>query len=207
MDTKDIIFDKEYTFAYRDKYNEQCQCEQCILFRKNFSKCYPEVVKFIKQFGIDVDYPLEIMEFGLDNKVLKRQYAVYYAVKGQLPNDKMTTTIGDVSAVMRNDKISTEAYSNTDLDKPFFIIELSNIFIGDIKAVFEDALNIGHEMEFHLGEFDYFLGRKKGEWQIYCEQTKETQAFATPNDLLNNAVLHDNKISAVWEEIIIDYLL
>ena len=129
---KDIICDKEYTYTYRDKYNEQCNCEQCVLFRSAFPNEYKEVVAFLSQYGVNIDFPLEIMDDGIDAKTLKRNYTVYYAVKGQLPKDKISMSISNIDITMRNDVIAKEAYSNTDMQVPFFVIELSNILFKDI---------------------------------------------------------------------------
>jgi len=60
----DIIFDKKYTNSYRDKYNEQCQCRECTLFRSEFLKSYPAIVSFLSDFRVNVNYPLEIMDDG-----------------------------------------------------------------------------------------------------------------------------------------------
>ena len=68
----DIIYDFNATKNYRDKYNEQCQCKECKKFRLNFADTYPKIIVFLKQFGIDSNYPLEIMDCGFNDEKDKR---------------------------------------------------------------------------------------------------------------------------------------
>ena len=127
----DIVFDKEYTSTYRDKYNKLCDCEYCNLFISKFPNKYPDVVDFLSYFGISLDAPLEIMSLGISDTFLQHEYIAYYAVKGYLPVPKLSKSIGDISITMRNDTIAKEAYANTDMPTPFFIIEISDIFLID----------------------------------------------------------------------------
>lgn len=129
INKSEIILDKKYTSSYRDQYNAQCQCRECILFRNQFSENYSAVTSFLSDFGINMDYPLEIMEDGMDDDSLKRRYRVYYCVKGELPCDKIEDTIEDIHITLRNWNIANEAYANTGIEKPYFIIELMDIFI------------------------------------------------------------------------------
>ena len=128
----DIIVDKNYTFSYRDKYNTQCQCAECTLFRSHFSITYPQVASFLTNLGVDIYYPIEIMDMGINDKILKREYITYYAVKGCLPTPKMSRTVDNVMITMRNHEIAKEAYANTGMETPFFIVELSNLYLEDI---------------------------------------------------------------------------
>lgn len=204
----DLKLDKAYTNSYRDKYNTQCSCEQCQLFREGFEADYPSVAKFLLQFSIDLQFPIEIIDCGIDDQTLKRQYTVFYAVKGCLPQEKMSINIDDVNVIMRADETADESYSNTSMEKPFFIIELNNILLCDNKVVFEDVLNTGREIEFHYGGYNYFLSRNKNnQWYIYCEQTKITDVYNTSQELLERARLGDVDINSVWNNVVIDYLL
>ena len=60
----------------------------------------------------------------INDKTLKREYITYYAVKGYLPTPKMSRTIENVMITMRNHEIAKEAYANTGIETPFFIVEL-----------------------------------------------------------------------------------
>lgn len=204
----DIIFDKKYTNSYRDKYNEQCQCRECTLFRSEFIKNYPVIVSFLSDFGVNVNYPLEIMDDGIDDGNLKRRYCVYYSVKGELPCDKIEDNIEGVRITLRNWNIANEAYSNTGMDIPFFIIELTDIFINDNKELISSAMGLGREIEFHYKDKDYFISHNNmNDWYLYCEETKITQIFSSVVELLNKAKLENINISSVFDEIVIDYIL
>lgn len=67
----DIIYDFNATNKYRDKFNDQCQCNECNNFRLKFGTYYQEIILFLKQFGIDVNYPLEIIDCGFN--IVKKQ--------------------------------------------------------------------------------------------------------------------------------------
>ncbi|MFI3214363.1 MAG: hypothetical protein R3Y24_13625 [Eubacteriales bacterium] len=204
----DIVFDKEYTYSYRDKYNEQCDCEQCILYRSLFPNEYKEVATFLSQYGVNIDFPLEILDNGIDDKTLKRNYIAYYAVKGQLPKDKMNMIISDVDITMRNAAVAKESYSNTGMKTPYFVIELSNILLPDNENAFKEAVNIGREIEFGYNGQHFFESRKSStEWYIYCEETKETQKFSSAQELIDNTILQGCNINNLWEKISLDCIL
>ncbi len=205
---EDIIFDKEYTYTYRDKYNEQCDCEQCILFRNQFPNEYKEVVQYVSQYGVNVNFPIEIMDIGIDNKTLKRKYMVYYVVKGQLPKERISISLGDVDVTMRNDIVSDEAYANTDMPAPFFVIELSNILLYDNGTIFKDAIDTGREIEFSYNGQHFFVSRTSDtDWYIYCEETKESQRFLSAQELVEDAILQGENITELWGKISLDCIL
>ncbi len=129
----DIICDVKATNNYNDKYTEQCFCYECQNFRLNFRSNYPEVVVFLEQFGVNIEFPLEIMELGFDVHKKRREYSVYYSIKGELPIDSILLTISGTSIVLRNWNVASEAYSNTGMKEPFFIIEISELFINAPK--------------------------------------------------------------------------
>lgn len=119
-----IHVDKGQTSSYRDLYNNPCECDACQFFRDNFATQYPDVVTYLQQFGIDINYPLEVMDFSTDKKETTYHYIVYYCVKGKLTVDKMNEKIGDVDLTLRNWTIADEAYAQTGMEAPYFIIEL-----------------------------------------------------------------------------------
>ena len=205
---ENIIFDKEYTNKYRDKYNAPCDCDECRLFHSEFIIHYPKVVEFLQGFGIDTGFPLEIMDNGINDNLLKREYIAYYAVKGQLPTQRMNMEIDDVAITMRNDDIAKESYANTDIPVPFFIIELCPVFIPDNKTIFSDAVLLGREIEFSFDAKHYFESRKnEAIWYVYCEETKAYQYFSSADELLKNASIEGKNINNIWREISLDCIL
>ncbi len=138
----EIICDNETTNKYHDIYNEPCQCSECILFRKLFNIKYPEICKLLNDFGININFPLEIMDSGINENTFLREYTVYYSVKGELPVSKIESKINNVSITLRNWEIANEAYGNTGMEKPYFIIEIDNISLKDNQAAFLHVCNI-----------------------------------------------------------------
>lgn len=204
----EIKCDEITTRMYRDKYNEQCMCYECVHFRKHFGKVYPEVVQLLSQFGINEMLPLEIMNLGFETKGDMREYCIYYVVKGELPTDKIQTHIGQVELTLRNWNIANEAYANTGMEKPYFIIEVSHIFLKDIKGAFTEAVQYGREIEFIYQDKHYFESRNNDQdWYIYCEETKETQHFTSAEALLIGTVLDKKNINDIWDELIIECIL
>lgn len=203
-----IVFDKEYTATYRDVYHEQCNCELCILFRNHFPKEYPEVITFLSQFGIDSNFPIEICDIGINDTVLKREYMVYYDVKGSLPVPKIHMTIGEVDIIIRNDDIAQESYANTGMQSPFFVIELSGILLSDTKSIFSEAVEAGREIEFsYLGQHFFESRNHDHDWYIYCEETKASQNFSSAKELLEKTILQGCNLNTLWEQISIDCIL
>lgn len=78
----------------------------------------------------------------------------------------------------------------------------------DKKQTFTDAVYTGREIEFSYCGRHYFESRRSDtDWYIYCEETKGEQHFHSAADLLKNAILQNQNINNVWEEISIQYVL
>lgn len=111
--------DIEATKSYLDIYNEHCQCMYCKNYLKTFESTYPKAAKALQQLGINIDYPLEILDFFWNEKEDKRIYESYYSVKGELFEDK--TVLYDEDAVITLYRYDTDAhiYANTGMEKLF----------------------------------------------------------------------------------------
>lgn len=204
----EIECDVNATHSYYDKYNEPCMCSECTHFRKYFSTAYPNVINLLSQFGINVMFPIEIMDLGFTTRESMREYWVYFSAKGQLPIDKIESKLGEVPIILRNWNIADEAYCNTAMEKPYFIIEVQNIRLKDVKGEFHEAVSCGREIEFSYRSKHYFESRKGDKtWYIYCEETRETQYFTSSDELLLEAILDGRNINEIWEDIVIDCIL
>ena len=124
MKYKDDIEAKK---SYLDIYNEHCQCMYCNNYLKTFESTYPKVAKELQQLGINIDYPLEIIDFCWNENEDKRIYESYYSVKGELFEDK--TVLYDEDAVITLYRYDTDAriYANTGMEKPYFIAKVTNV--------------------------------------------------------------------------------
>lgn len=119
--------DMEATKSYLDIYNEQCQCMYCKNYLKTFSNEYPEATIMLQKLGINIDYPLEILDYFWNKNGNKRVYESYYSVKGELFEDK--TVLYDEDAIITLYRYDTDAhiYANTGMEKPYFIAAVTNI--------------------------------------------------------------------------------
>jgi hypothetical protein len=118
----EILMDEDATRTYRDKYCNTCDCAYCRNFLKTFREFAPEAVRFLEQFDIEPDAPIEIMEYGRDESK-SSLYSVYYAVKGELPVDSLEAKVDDLAVLLyrRDSRID---YSNTDMPNPCFILRM-----------------------------------------------------------------------------------
>lgn len=119
--------DMEATKSYLDIYNEQCQCMYCKNYLKTFADEYPEATIMLQKLGINIDYPLEILDYFWNKNGNKRVYESYYSVKGELFEDK--TILYDEDAIITLYRYDTDAhiYANTGMEKPYFIAAVTNI--------------------------------------------------------------------------------
>ena len=69
------------------------------------------------------------MDLFFNTEKEKRVYCVYYSVKGELPTDRIETNEEGAIIVFRNWNIKNEGYSNTGMERPYFIIEISDVFL------------------------------------------------------------------------------
>lgn len=129
VDNFDIDVDFNSTAKYRDMYNNQCTCANCLNYYRAFENNYPELAKFLSTFGIDIHFPLDVMDFFFNEEKQKRQYCAYYSVKGTLPVERIEIIRDNADIVFRNWNIANEKYYNTGMEIPYFIIEISNIFL------------------------------------------------------------------------------
>lgn len=65
--------------------------------------------------------------------------------------------------ILRNWNVENEGYSNTGMDKPYFIVEIQDLFIKDIEYEFYKAIRTGREIEFSCNEKNYFASRNDRE--------------------------------------------
>lgn len=78
----------------------------------------------------------------------------------------------------------------------------------DTKQTFTDAVYTGREIEFHYDGQHYFESHHSDtDWYIYHEETKETQHFGSAEELLEQTVLGGQNINALWEQLVLDYIL
>lgn len=119
--------DIQATTTYADKYNEPCDCIYCQNYEMMFSTVYPEVVKILHGFGIQLKRPLEVVECYWNDARDRRRYESFYSVKGVLFVDKLEIYNKDAIITLYNPDTNAHIYSNTGMESPYFILAISNI--------------------------------------------------------------------------------
>jgi hypothetical protein len=119
--------DKEGTKTYLDMFNKPCNCIYCKNYQMAFPNSYPEIVKLLQEFGVLIDHPLEIMDFFWNPEKNKRLYISYYSVKGELFSDKLNVYSNGAVVTLYQSDTDEHIYNNTGMEKPYFIVEISNI--------------------------------------------------------------------------------
>lgn len=121
------IVDKVGTEEYISKYNEPCNCIYCRNYYNTFPQKYPLVVELLKKMGLTVERALEVMEFYWDESGVNRIYVSYYAVKGEIFEDKTVIYSKDAIVTLYLPTTDEDIYKNTNMLKPYFILEIDNI--------------------------------------------------------------------------------
>ena len=119
--------DLKETASYADKYNEPCGCIYCRNYEQTFAAAYPEVIKVLQGFGIPVERPLEVIDCYWNDTKDKRRYESYYSVKGDLLEDKLELYAKNATITLYCSDTDELTYSNTGMEKPYFILVISNI--------------------------------------------------------------------------------
>ena len=115
------------TQSHLDMYNKPCECMLCRNYIETFSVVYPEAVEVLRQLCINIEYPLEIMDNFWNEQKDKRCYESYYSVKGELFEDKTILYDKDVVITLYTPGTKEPIYSNTGMEMPYFILEITNI--------------------------------------------------------------------------------
>jgi hypothetical protein len=128
-------FDKAKTRDYYLKLGELCSCAMCRNFYANAGALPRELTLFLEQFGVDPAKPIEqwSMEAKKTEGIVDNH--VYYAVHGTAESkDRSDIEIGAVrimvSAPDPDDVVHCPEFSpNTDIEEPYFVLELSNLWL------------------------------------------------------------------------------
>ena len=117
MDGLDINFDYNFTKEYRFKYDSQCECAYCRNYYKTFKMKYLNTSRLLEEFGLDIEFPLEIMPLEYDKLDNKMEYISYYPVKGTMDKDKLILNLEELE-IIRIKKSSCTSPSICPLQPP-----------------------------------------------------------------------------------------
>ena len=121
------IVDAQATSAYSDIYNKKCSCAWCRNYEETFVMHYPEVAAVLQTFGLHADRPTEIINLFWNDAGDKRLYSSFYSVKGELFEEQLMIYDKDAIVTLYRPDAKGLIYSNTGMEKPYFIIEVANV--------------------------------------------------------------------------------
>lgn len=145
-------FDKEATQKYYASHHDKCSCAPCRNFHKNIKEMPLEVKRFLEEFGIDIDNPIEQMSvIALKEENLVEQ-EVQYCVKGiATSNELYEIDIGSVQiAILNNNETA-----NHEMEEPCFGLFIFNMFFhwtvdDDINECYPEHLSILERLKSYI---------------------------------------------------------
>lgn len=60
---------------------------------------YLNTSKFLEEFGLDIEFPLEIMPLEYDKSDNKMEYISYYPIKGTMDKDKLILNLEELEII------------------------------------------------------------------------------------------------------------
>lgn len=112
-DWKFHVFDVTNRKYYAEQYRDRCDCAWCRNFYKAVDDRYPNLRRFMEQFGLRLDAPDEMIAFT------PTLCSNYYAVCGSiLERGAEPITVDGITV---EPQLSGEAMVNTTLDPVFFL--------------------------------------------------------------------------------------
>lgn len=118
-----FFVDKDKTSQYYTMHS-LCDCCRCQNFYKQIKGLFPDLEKFLSEFGIDISRPDELMWYDIDNYI---QYHSCYTVTGSIEiSGKHKIDFGNLTALFYQgaNPIADIPNEQTEL---YFVIEISNI--------------------------------------------------------------------------------
>lgn len=100
-------------------FDDLCQCDECINYRKEIKKTYPDVAEFLVTIGVDIEKPFEISSCVTDRGYMEC-YGALYAVFGSSDGFLKTELSGVEIAV-------TDSYPDPCIQEEYFVIKLQTL--------------------------------------------------------------------------------
>lgn len=125
----DINFDYNFTKEYKFKYESQCDCAYCINYYKTFKEKYPKISKFLEEFGLGIEFPLEIMPLEYDKLANKMVYMSYYPVKGTIDKDESIVNLEGIEIRVFKGQDLNNPCPTPKMEEPYLIIEIFEIML------------------------------------------------------------------------------
>lgn len=100
-----------------------CSCPDCTNYRDNTGNLPTELKTFFSAFGIDISKPEELWVCSENNEQNTVEYFAYYSVSGTALSDT------DDELMIGNVLVTPGKSCNTYLSEPYFILELSGLWL------------------------------------------------------------------------------
>jgi len=62
-----VSIDLKDTVKFYQTYNDVCRCEHCRNYYNKIQITYPKLDVFLKQYGVDILKPVEVIEYSFDD--------------------------------------------------------------------------------------------------------------------------------------------
>lgn len=122
-----INFDYDSTKEYRLKYESQCSCAYCRNYYKTFKKKYPKTSKLLEKYGLNVEFPIEIISLTYDRQNNEIEYEVYYPIKGTMDKDEIILNLEELEIRILKGSINNNLCPNPKMEEPYLLIEISGV--------------------------------------------------------------------------------
>ena len=123
----DINFNYNTTKEYKFRYESQCDCAYCRNYYKTFKIKYIKTSKLLEDFGLFIDFPLEIMPLEYDKMNKEMEYISYYPVKGTIDEDSLILNLEELEVRILKGSDLNNPCPNPKMELPYLLIEISGI--------------------------------------------------------------------------------
>jgi len=119
---KEISGDLKDTIRFYQTYNDVCCCDRCRNYYNKIQITYPKLDIFLKQYGVDILKPVEVIEYSFDDDLVK-VYESFYVVCGDLK---------EKNAIILDDGLEIKILDKNDLfeifvNENYFLIQVNGI--------------------------------------------------------------------------------
>ena len=117
-----VSIDLKDTVKFYQTYNDVCRCEHCRNYYNKIQITYPKLDVFLKQYGVDILKPVEVIEYSFDDDFEKR-YESFYVICGNLKEE---------NALILDDDLEIKFLDRNDLfeifvNENYFLIQVNGI--------------------------------------------------------------------------------
>lgn len=117
-----VSIDLKDTVKFYQTYNDVCRCDRCRNYYNKIQITYPKLDVFLKQYGIDILKPVEVIEYSFDDD-FEKMYESFYVVCGNLKDEVRVSLDNDLEIKFLDKNDLFEISINDD----YFLIQINGI--------------------------------------------------------------------------------